>query len=320
MTARLVRNSAILAELETTYGTDPSPSGASNAMLISNLSVSPLITDNMKREVVRPYLGNQDEVVGTKHVELSFDIELQASGVAGTAPAWGCLLLACGFDETITASTRVDYTPVSSSIESVTIYYHDDGVLHKAHGCRGDVEIGLNVNEKPVLKFKFVGLYGGITAAANPSLTLTAFKAPLGVTNANTGDVTLGCTYSAGALSGGTSYPSKGLSIKLGNAVNHVPLLGEETVELSDRNVTGSVQFNLTAAQEVSLVADVENATIQSIGLLHGTTAGYKVLVHAPAVQLTNISKQEINGKRLIGFDLIISPLAGNDDLRIVLL
>jgi hypothetical protein len=39
---------------------------------------------------------------------------------------------------------------------------------------------------------------------------LTAWKKPLAVTDANTGAVVLGCTYSAGALSGGTEYVSGG--------------------------------------------------------------------------------------------------------------
>jgi hypothetical protein len=56
------------------------------------------------------------------------------------------------------------------------------------------------------------------------------------------------------------------------------------------------------------------------LGFVHGTTAGLKVLVHAPAVQLINPSKQDVNGRRLIGYDLRLVPVSGNDELRIVAL
>ena len=42
MAARYVRNSAILAKVEGTYGTDSTPTGAANAVLVSNLSINPL--------------------------------------------------------------------------------------------------------------------------------------------------------------------------------------------------------------------------------------------------------------------------------------
>ena len=52
----------------------------------------------------------------------------------------------------------------------------------------------------------------------------------------------------------------------------------------------------------------------------HGVAAGAKVMVFAPNVQLINPSKQDVSGRRLIGFDLRMTPSAGNDDVRIVCL
>lgn len=321
MAARLIRNSAILAKIETIYATDAAPTGAANAILVSNLSVNPLSAKNIKRDIIRPYLGGMDELVGPAFVEASFEVELQSSGTLGTPPAWGPLLRAAGFAEMITALSRVDYTPISTAFESVTIYYHDDGVLHKLLGARGDFSLDMGLGNRPVLKFKFIGLDGGVSATANPSLTLTAWKPPLAITYPNTSNITLGCTYSAGALVGGTVYPSKGLQVQLNNTVQHTPLLGAETVEITSRDVNGSIELDLTAAQEVTLMSTVKNATLQGIGLLHGTTSGYKVLVFGANCQLMNPKKTEINGKRLIGFDLGLAPTAaGNDDLRIVAL
>lgn len=316
--SRYARNAAILAKIETTYGADSVPTGLANAMLISNLSVNPLNANNVSRDLINPYFGGSEQLVGSAFVEASFDIELAGSGAAGTAPAWGALLRACGFAEAITAATRVDYTPVTNTLESVSIYYHDDGVLHKLLGARGTFDLKMGVGERPVLSFKFQGIDGGISAVANPSLTLTSFKTPLVVTDTNTADINLGCTYSAGALSGGTTYTSRGLQVSMGNAVTFTPLLGGETIDITNREATGHIDLDLTAANEVTFMASVKANTKQGLGIIHGTSAGYKVLVHAPAVQLINPSKQDVNGRRLIGYDLRITPNSGNDELRIV--
>jgi hypothetical protein len=314
---RNVRNAAILAKIESSYGVDPTPTGAANAILVSNISVNPLNANNVNRDLVRSYLGGSEQLVGTFNVEVSFDVELAGSTGAGTAPPWGPLLRACGFGETVTASTRVDYLPVSAAFESVAIYYHDDGVLHKALGCRGNVDIMMGIGERPLLKFKFVGIDGGISAVANPSLTLTAWIKPLVITDPNTGDVTLGCTYSAGALSGGTTYPSRGLEITGGIDAKHIPLLGGESVDITNREISGKVTFDLTAAQEVTFMGTVKANTTQSVGIQHGTTGGNIVILHAPAMQLINPTKEDVDGRRMIGYDLRLVPSSGNDELRI---
>jgi len=318
--ARKVRNTAILAKIETIYGTDAVPVGATDAILISNFSANPLAASNVKRGLVRPYFGGSEELVGAAHVEISFDVELQGSGAAGTAPAWGKLLRACAFAEVVTAATRVDYTPISSALESLTIYYYDDGVLHKALGCFGDFTLKAGVGERPVLSFKYLGLDGGISAAVLPSVTLTAWKTPLVVNDANTSDILLGCTYATGALSGGTSYPSRGLEMSLGGQVVYTPLVGGESIDFNDRESVGKIQLDLTAANEVTFMAAVKANTTQGIGFVHGATAGSKVLIHGPAAQLTNPSKQDVNGRRLIGYDVRLVPVDGNDELRIVAL
>jgi len=322
MPNRLVRNTAILAKVEVTYGVDPVPTGGANAILISNQQVNPLVANNVDRAVVRPYLGGSEQLVGTRYKEVSFDVELVGSGTAGTAPAWGPLARACGLAETVTASTRVDYLPVSTGFESITIYYYDDGVQHVLLGARGTVQPNLRIGEIPKLSFRFVGIDGGDTAVANPTVTLTNFKTPLVVVDANSGDVTFGATHSpsgAPALVSGTIYPSQGLELDLGNAVNFTPLLGGETVDITDRQATGRLSLDLTAAQEVTFMGNVKSATVQSLGITHGTVAGFKSLLFMPSVQLINPGKAELNGKRLISYDLRVNPSAGNDELRLVL-
>lgn len=320
MATRYIRNTAILAKIESTYGTDSTPTEGANALLVSNVSINPLSAANVDRDLVRPYMGASEQLVGPANIELSFDIELSGAGAAGTAAAYGPLLRACGFAETLSASIRAEYNLVTPVADSVSIYYFSDGVKHIAKGCRGTLSLKMSAGGRPVLSFKFLGLDGGVTAASPSALTLTAFKTPSVISEPNTGDLTFGATYTAATptLTGGTGYPSQGIELDLGNAVNYTPLLGGESVDISQRQVTGKILLDLTAAQEVTFMASVKANTLQSLGLMHGTTAGYKVMIFMPAAQLINPSKSEVNGKLMIGYDIRALPSSGNDELKIV--
>jgi hypothetical protein len=318
MTTRYIRNTVILAKTEVTPGTDPTPTGAANAILVSDMSITPLDAKNIERKNIKGYFGADTELVGPASVKCAFTVEMAGSGTAATAPAWGPLLLACAMAEaSLTVPNRVEYTPVSSSLSTMTVYYYDDGVLHKLHNVMGTCTLSAKVGERPVFKFEFTGIDGGISAAANASPTLTAWKTPVAMTKANVVDITLGATYATGALTGGTAYPSNGVELMLGNEVNFTPNLTTEKVDITERTVTGSVELELTAAQEVSFMATVKANTTQSLALTIGTTTGYKIIIHAPAVQITNPKKVDVNNTRYVGYDLRLVPSSGNDELRL---
>jgi hypothetical protein len=321
MAQRLIRKTAILAALEATYCVDATPSGAANAMLVSNLTINPLNAEWIARGIIRDYLGGSEELPGACYLEMGFDIELVGSGTAGTAPAWGPLMRAIGFAEVITAATRVDYTPISAAFESATIYWYDDGVLHKGLGARGTAMLDMSVGQKPVISFKFICVDGGITATPVVSTTLTTFRVPQIVIDQNSGDLTFGATHAtatAPVLTGGTIYPSLGLQVDLGIKAQFQKMLGEQSVAVTEREVTGSAKLKLTAAQEVTFMGNVKSATKSSLGLQHGTVVGDKVLAFMPNVQLKEPTKEELNGERLCGYKLRMLPLAGNDEFRLV--
>lgn len=317
---RYIRNTIILAKPETTAGTDASPTGAANAILVSDMSITPLDAKNIDRNVIRGYFGASEQLVGTASVKVSFSVELQGSGTAGTAPALGNLLLGCAMAEAnLSTPNRVEYTPISSALKTLTIYYIDDGVIHKLLMAMGSCTLSARVGDRPMLKFEFTGLDGGVSAgSATPAYT--NWKTPVAMTKANVVDLTIGATYSAGVLSGGTAYPSTGIEINLGNSVQYTPLLSSERIDITDRSVSGSTELDLTAAQEVTFMGTVKANTTQSMALTIGTVSGSKLIIHAPAVQMLNPKKVDLNGTRMIGFDLRLVPTpagSGNDELRL---
>lgn len=322
MASRLIRKTVILAKVETTSGTDAVPTGAANALQVSNMSITPLDAKNVDLNLLLPWFGSSPQLVGTASVKVSFSVPLAGSGTPATAPAWGSLLLACANAETtgLTTPNRVEYLTATDTLKTATIYYYDDGVLHKLLGTFGTCKLSAKSGEAPMLQFDFVGLDGGVTAAANATAVLTAWKVPVAITKANVTDIQLGCTYAAGVLSGGTPYNSTGLTLDWGNTVAFAPMLTTEQVVLSDRAMVGKVSIELSAAQEVAQYASVKANALQGIGFVIGTVAGNRIMLHMPSVQLTNPQKEEFNGMRLIGFDMRVCPVAGNDELRIICL
>lgn len=105
MSTRLYsRNAVLLAKIETTEGSDSSPTGTANAVLVSELSLEPLAGTEIDLAYIRPYFGISPSLRVEDYVTLSCTVDLAGTAVAGTAAPWGPLLRACAFAETLTGS------------------------------------------------------------------------------------------------------------------------------------------------------------------------------------------------------------------------
>jgi hypothetical protein len=117
--ALLTRRTAILTKIESQYASDALPDGG-DALLIRNLTVTPIEADVVSRDLIRPYLGNSDQLLAQTRVTLSFEVEMAGSGAAGTAPRFDSLLRACGMDVTTTAAA-ITGTAQAGSAGSITL-------------------------------------------------------------------------------------------------------------------------------------------------------------------------------------------------------
>lgn len=318
---RYSENTVILAKIETTVGTDAAPAGATDALLTTQPQITPLDATMVDRDLMRPTFGGSEELLTVANVKCNYKVEMSGGGTAGTAPPLGKLLIACACAEaTLTTPARVEYTPVSTSLKTLSQYWYDDGVLHKLLGSMGNCKINAKVGDIPRFEFDFIGVDGSATATANPAATTTMWKPPPVMNKASTVDISLGGTYAAGVITGGTAYVSQGLEMDFGNKVAFLALLSSERVEITGRKSVGKMTLELTAAQEVAMLATVKAGTTQSLALTIGTVAGNKVLLYFPAVQLLNPQKVSQDDVRLVSFDLRMVPVAGNDEFRIVFL
>lgn len=316
---RLIRATTLWFATETTPGVAVTPVGADALKILTGVNVEPDFA-MVDREINLPYLGGSPELSSRALLKASgVRVELGASGT--NSPAWSPLLRALGFAEAaLTTPTRREFTPISTNFQSGTLWAEGAGVLYKSRNALGTGVLDFTVGSVPRLEAELTAVYTSEEAASGPAPDYSAWRDPQIIQPAFVqADVTYGCTYAAGALSGGTAIPSKGLRIEIGNSVNYQDLCTNPFVQITQRSMRATLTLDMSAAQEVAAVAASRAGTTDSMGFRFGTGTGKQFILFAPAVQRMNPRVVDENGNRMISFDLKFTPVNGNDEFRLVL-
>jgi hypothetical protein len=70
------RSKILLAELESSYGVDPVPTGAANGILAVDITLTPMEGSDVSRDLETVHLGAQETIPTKLHSKLSFKVEL----------------------------------------------------------------------------------------------------------------------------------------------------------------------------------------------------------------------------------------------------
>ena len=307
--ALLTRKRLILAKAEATYGTDPTPTGSANAILVRNLEITPLQSDIVQRELIRPYLGNYEQLLAQTRVQVTFEVELAGSGAAGTAPAYGPVLKACGLSETVVATTSVTYAPVSTSFSSVTIYFFQDGIRHIVTGARGTFTLNGQVGAIPTIAFTMTGIYNAPTDTALATPTYANQATPLIFKNGNT------TSFSAFSYSGAL----QSIDLNVGNEIVYRELIGgTKEVLITDRKPAGTMSIEAVLLATKNYFTVSTGSTTGSVSFQHGTTAGNIATLTMAQADLADASYAELNGIAMMNLPYVATPTAaGNDELSL---
>ena len=305
----LTRKRLLLAKTETTYGTDPTPTGASNAILVRNLEITPLQAETVSRDLIRPYLGNSDQLLAQTRVEVTFEVELAGSGAAGTAPAYGPVLKACALAETIVATTSVTYAPVSASFSSCTLYFHNNGIRHKVTGCRGSFELTAEVGQIPVIAFTMTGIYNAPTDETLPTPTYANQVAPLIFKNGNTSN------FSAFSYAGCL----QSLNFQVANEVIYRELVGcSKEVLITNRNPSGTCVIEAPSIATKDFFTIANGSSTGSITFQHGATAGNIVTFTTAQSDIGSPTYSDQDGIQMLNLPYLAIPSSsGNDELSL---
>ena len=378
----LTRKRLILAKTEATYGTDSSPAGT-DAILVKELEITPIEADVVSRDLIRPYLGNSDQLLANTRVSITFQVELAGSGTAATAPRFSSLLKACGMAETTTAAAitgtaqagsagsitlaagasatddiyngmiititggtgsggvgvitdyvgstkvatvqkstatftpgasstysiaaNVGYKPVSASFDSASIYFNNDGVLHVITGARGTFVLNAEVGEIPTIEFTMLGIYNAPTDTAAPATTYTNQATPL--------------IFKAGSTTAfsilGYSGCLMSLELDMANETVYRELVGcDKSVIITNRAVEGTCMIEAPTIAQKDFFTIANEDTTGILTMLHGTTAGNRVTLLAPKVDIGNPSYEDSDGIQMLSLPFAAIPTsAGNDEV-----
>lgn len=380
----LTRKRLILAKTEATYGTDSSPAGT-DAILVKELEITPIEADVVSRDLIRPYLGNSDQLLANTRVSITFQVELAGSGTAATAPRFSSLLKACGMAETTTAAAitgtaqagsagsitlaagesstddiyngmiititggtgsggvgvitdyvgstkvatvqkstatftpsgsstysiaaNVGYKPVSASFDSASIYFNNDGVLHVITGARGTFVLNAEVGEIPTIEFTMLGIYNAPTDTAAPATTYTNQATPLIFKAGNTTAFSI-LGYSGCLMS---------LEFDMANETVYRELVGcDKSVIITNRAVEGTCMIEAPTIAQKDFFTIANDDTTGILTMLHGTTAGNRVTLLAPKVDIGNPSYEDSDGIQMLSLPFAAIPTsAGNDEVSL---
>lgn len=305
------KSKTLLAKIETTYGTDAAPTGAANAVLALNVTFSPMEGQDVVRNTERPTLSADPTVPAALYAKLSFEVDLVGSGTLGTAPAWGPLLRACAAAQVITAGTKVEYTPVSSNHESVSIYFQIDTTRHILLGSKGTAQITVNAQGLPVIKFDFTGLFATPTEQGVPTADFSTWQAAAIASKVNTPTFTIG----------GVGFVLRNFAFDVGNAVEPRMLIGSESILITDKNESLDASVEAVPVTTYNPYTVAQAQTLQAIQLIHGTVAAKRVKLDIPSAQQARLSSLDTGNQNIVEWPLKFTPLpiAGDDQWKITL-
>ena len=293
----------LLAKNEAVKSTDIVPVPANDAVRI--VSAEPAVNvENVERPVVKPTMGQLAHLIGKSSLQLTIEVELRASGAAGTAPDYGPLLRACGLDETISAGVSVAYDPLTSGHEACSIYWYQDGILWKLIGAEGTVSIAYSMNTITKLTFVMQAPYLEPTNVAHPGGEVYQTTPPI-------------VASSADVISEGAAIKVGSFEMADGNDVQEHYTSGQHEFTIADRKPTfklskDSVSTNvdwiaLLAATDVALSAVIDGG------------AGNKITISADVARRTAISIGERAERYLRDPEFSLYETTGDDQFQLFL-
>lgn len=306
------RKKVILAKIETAYGSDASPTGAADAVLATSIQITPLEAQEIGRDLERPHLGGQPQILVNRHVSIQFEVEAAGAGAAGTAPGYGPLHRACGLSETVDAtpgSEKVVYSPVSDGHESCSIYFNLDGTLHKILGARGSLGLRVRAGQIPKWVYAFKGLFTAPGAVALPAADFSKFMDPLPVSDANTPAFTLD----------GHAAVLENFELDFGNDVQGRFLVGQEEIVITDRRAGGRCNIEAPALGSKDFFSLAAGHARVPLTLVHGAGAGTIVEIAAPKAQIGRPAYAESQGVAHLDIPLSFTPDAGDDEVAVTI-
>ena len=306
----LERRMILGSKVETTEGTANAPLAADCNLLVEDVKFEPDI-DQTERQPVSSSLSPYPSIAGMRKARITFKVELKGSGTAGTAPAIGKLIKACGFSETTVAVTSVTYNPLSVGIDSLTIDVYSvpasgNQIRERLVGARGTFKIAAKSGQQVYLEFTFQGAYVATADAAG----LT----PSGL------ETTLPPAFLSTSFTMHTyAHKVSSFNIDLGNSLAPRQDITLASGLLSYLITNRKPTFSFDPEKELVATHDYYGKMLSNnegaLSVAIGSTGGNICTITAPKAQYTKVMPNGRDGLGIFAVDGRFNRSSSNDEL-----
>lgn len=308
----ITRRKVISIKEETTDGTDATPANTNANMVVFDQKFNPDIK-MYERPQMSSTLSSMSPTFGARSAQISFRAELKGSLVTyvTTLPAIVTALKACGFGVSGTvAAASARYKPASTGLKAVTIWFYEDGIVHKIVGAMGNVKFSGKIGEPIICDFTFTGVYTGTTDTAIISPSALEASVP---------PVSLGVLCTIGAYSPIISS----FEFDMGNTVALRESMGATngyvSAQITSRKVVGKIDPELTTVAAYDWYNKWKTGVSAAIGIGPlGTTTNNRITLAAPAVIATGISSSDRNGMATLDVPFMCAMVTGDDEFEVL--
>lgn len=299
------------AKLEASPGTGETLAAADFAHLMFSPSLNPDF-ESEERAPAGICSGQMVNSIGRRMARLRYECELRGSGTVDVLPKYAETFLQCSsLSSTITASTDIDFAPVTSfaSQKTCTVWDNRDGRVTRAIGCMFNCSIRGEPGRKVMLTFDGVGVWDGVADVAIPAY----------------GDIghetTRPLRFAGVPLTlGGVDYSKVGsFEFDFGNSIQLRPDglstkgVGRAYMASRDPRLRLDPDARLVATED--LYGDTEAASTKALVLgPFGTTAGNRWTITAPAFQPLEPQEADRDGLAVDAINGRLVTLTGADD------
>lgn len=309
----LERRMVLAVKIEAVEGTPETLAGADANLLAYNVSFEPSV-DQFERSPIAADFSNYGPITGKRSARVRFKAELKGSGTAGTAPAIGKLLKACGASETIVALTSATYAPLTVAVPTVTIGLYSlpesgNNIKEFISGAQGTWKFSAKVGEPVMLEFDFLGCYEPTVDIATITPTGLETIKPIAL---------LATSFTAHSFA---NHKISTLTMDAGNELQLREDINEASGYFSTYIARRKPVFSFDPEKELVATHDYYGKMLSnaeaSLSLALTGSAGNITTISAPKSQYVQVKPGARNGLQIFQIDGQLNRNAGNDEWSI---
>lgn len=307
----ITQKTVILAKIEGTYATDPTPTTSADAVQVYNVEIE-VKREPQERRPMDLSLSPLQPIMGMGEAKVSFEVDLKGSGTAGTAPDWLVLHKGCGYFNTNSPSTSDTLKPDDTPSDSVTIWAFKDGLKYVFVGCRGEVKHVFEAGKIVKLKYEFQARYAIPTDVTFPTaLTLDATK-PVPA---------IGSVFTFGSYAAVIEKLELGLNNEITKNEDLNAAYGVQSFEITGRKPKGKMTVNavLRATSNGDFWSYMDAGSTKALSIVIGSAAGNIATITAPVCTITSVKPGNNNGIDTFEVEFELNRSSGGDELSIAL-